>query len=467
MPDRDAYPVLPGALAGRPKLPLKDRLRGRRLGMPWSMPDEVFHQPLVHKRGLIGDLYFIGDPALARQVLVENAANYPKAALELRLFSALFGQGLLGIDGDLWRKHRRTMAPAFDPRAVATYGPAMAECSEAFVRRWDALPDGQVVDAAEEMTGLTLSIIARTMFHREGEGLEPLIMKTLEDTPQLSDFNVLDVLPLVWRLRMKARERRMAALFRPLDGAIADMIAAREASAAPPNDLLSRLIAARDETTGAGLTAQEIRDEVITIFMAGHETTATAMAWVWFLLAKHPAEQARLHAELDQVLAGRTPGQADIADLPFTRRLVDECLRLFPPAPGMSARVAAAPDVLGGRAVKAGAYMVLAPWVLQRHRRTWEDPERFDPNRFLPERSEGRARLATMPFGAGPRVCIGQLLAVNEIILILATMAQHYVLELASDAPVELHHNVTLRPKGGLPMRLRRRARATAAVAAE
>lgn len=464
-PASDPAPVLPGALADKPTLALKDRLRGRRLRMPWSVPDEMFHQPLVHRKSLIGEMYFIGDPTLAKQVLVDKAANYPKAALELRMFAALFGQGLLGIDGDLWRKHRRTMAPAFDPRAVASYAPAMAGCAERLVQRWDSLPDGQVVDAADEMTALTLSIIARTMFHEEGEGLEALITRTLEDTPDLTDFNILDVLPVIWKFRMAAREKRMAALFRPLDEAIAGMIAAREASQDAPNDLLSRLIAARDETTGSGLSAQEVRDEVITIFMAGHETTATAMAWVWYLLAKHPHEEARLHAELDQVLGARTPGQADIAELPFTRRLVDECLRLFPPAPGISARVAAGPDTLGGTPVKAGAYMVLAPWVLQRHRQVWDEPERFDPDRFLPERSEGRPRLATMPFGAGPRVCIGQLLAVNEIVLILATVAQHYALDLASDAPVKLHHNVTLRPRGGLPMRLRRRPRAAAAAA--
>lgn len=422
---------------------------------------------MLLRKGLVGTMLFIGDPVAAKHVLIDKAANYPKAPLELRMFAALFGQGLLGIDGDLWRTHRRTMAPAFDPRAVASYAPAMSACSEAFVARFDTRPDGEVIDISEEMTGLTLSIIARTMFHREGEGLERLIMETLRDAPQLSDFNILDIAPGIGGLRMKAREARMAALFRPLDDAIAGMIAARETSGDTTTDLLSRLIAARDETTGVGLSAREIRDEIITIFMAGHETTATAMTWIWYLLAMHPAEAARLHAELDQVLGGRTPGQDDLAALPFTRRFVDESLRLFPAAPGMSARMAVADDVVCGQPVKAGTYMVLAPWMQQRHRAVWEESERFDPDRFLPERSEGRPRLATMPFGAGPRVCIGQLMAVNEILLILATVAQHYAFEMASDVPVRLHHNVTLRPRGGLPMRIRRRHLAPAAVAAE
>lgn len=467
MPASDTAPVLPGALGTAPKLSLGDRLRGKRLGMPWSIPDPAFEAAVVHSKTLIGQIFWIGDPALAKQVLVDKVANYPKAAVELRLFSALFGQGLLGIDGELWRSHRRIMAPAFSPQSVASYAPAMAGCSEAFMARWRGLADGAVLDISEEMTALTLTIIAQTMFSGEGAELEAVIHEMLKGAPQFNDFNILDFIPGPRALRMRARETRMAALFRPLDDAIAGMIAHRAATADPPNDLLTRLIAARDSETGAGLSAREIRDEVITIFMAGHETTATAMTWIWYLLAMHPHEADRLHAELDAVLGGRTPGQDDLAALPFTRRLVDEALRLFPPAPGISARVAKAADELDGVPVPKGAYMVVAPWVLQRHRRTWQEPERFDPDRFLPENSQGRPRLATMPFGAGPRVCIGQMLAVNEIVLILATLAQHHAFDLASERPVELRHNVTLRPKDGLPMRLRRRARPAAAVAAE
>jgi cytochrome P450 len=465
MPD-ETYPVLPGALADKPKFTLWDALRGRRRGMPWSVPDAIYEQPVLVQKSLIGEIVYVGDPGLAKHVLVDAAANYPKAEVELRAFSALFGQGLLGLDGDVWRKHRRTMAPSFDPRSVAGYAPAMAASSEAFVARWNALPEGAVVDVSEAMTHLTLSIIARTMFSGEGEALEPLIMRTLAEAPQLTDFNLFDLLPLTRQIRMRRRERRMKNLFRPLDGEIAAMIARREVRADAPDDLLSRLIAARDSETGQAFTAREVRDELITIFMAGHETTATAMTWIWYLLARHPVERERLHDELDRVLGGRTPGQEDLASLPFTRRVVDESLRVLPPTPGISARVAREADELDGVKVPKGAYLVVLPWVLQRHRRTWGEPERFDPDRWLPERSAARPRLASMPFGAGPRVCIGQRLAETEIMLILATLAQHYQLDLASDAPVELRHNVTIRPKGGLPMTLTRRT-ARAAVAAE
>lgn len=462
-----AFPTLPGALADKPRFTFWDLVRGNRRGMPWSMPDEIYELPILTQKSLIGDIVYIGDAELAKRVLIDRAADYPKAAIELRMFSALFGQGLLGIDGELWKKHRRTMAPAFDPRSVAGYAAAMSQTSEEFLRRWGNLEDGAVVDVSEDMTDLTLGIIAKTMFSGEGEALEPVIKAILEGTPQFSDFNLFDMLPGTRTLRMRERERRMKALFRPLDEAIAAMIARREARPDAPNDLLSRLIAARDADTGRAFTAKEVRDELITIFIAGHETTATAMTWIWFLLAMHPQERARLHEELDRVLGGRAPSHDDLPKLPFTRRVLDEALRVLPPTPGISARVARVADEMGGTKVKAGAYIVVAPWVLQRHRKTWQDPERFDPDRWLPERSEGRPRLASMPFGAGPRVCIGQRLAETEIMLILATLAQHYELDLASAEPVRFKHNVTIRPIGGLPMTVRRRDRAPAAVAAE
>jgi len=467
MPDRDAYPVLPGALADKPTLSLRDRLRGKRLRMPWAVPDAAFHQPLLKQKSVVGDIFWIADPALAKHVLVDHAADYPKAALELKLFQALFGQGLVGIDGDLWRKHRRTMAPTFTPASVASYAADMAASSEAFAETWRGLPDGAVVDVSEAMNGLTLTIIARTMFSADGAAAEPAVATAMKSGNDFNDINLLDLVPGAAHLRMKARIKRFAAIFRPLDDEIARMIAAREASATPPDDLLSRLMAARDAETGAGLTAQEIRDEVVTIFLAGHETTATAMTWIWYLLARQPVEAARLRAELDSVLGGRTPTQADLPGLAYARRFVDEALRILPPTPGISSRVAAKDGELGGVPVRKGAFMLILPWLMHRNRLVWDEPERFDPDRFLPERSQGRHRLAALPFGAGPRVCIGQLMAVNEILLILSTLAQHFELELASDAPLELLHNITLRPKGGLPMRVRRRDRTLAAVAAE
>jgi cytochrome P450 len=437
-------------------------VRGKGLQMPWIAPDEAYDAPVAVRKAPFVEMVFVGDPEIARRILIEEPARFPKAEMELKFFAAIFGEGLLGIDGELWRTHRRIMAPAFAPASVASYAPAMTCCAEAFAEAKSGLPDGAVVDVSSEMTDLTLSIIAQTMFSGDGQAVEPLIRDALASAPLFDDVNLFDFAPVVRDLRMCARERRMAKVFGPLDRAIEAMIAAREAAARPPEDLLSRLIAARDDA-GGRLSAAEVRDEVITIFVAGHETTATALTWTWYMLARHPWARALLHEELAQVLGGRAPAQADIPSLVYARRVVDETLRLLPPAPTISARVAAEACELGGRKVRKGAYVLVAPWVIQRHTRTWEDPERFDPDRFAPERSEGRPRLAAMPFGAGPHVCIGQRLAVNEVVLVLATLAQRYAFDLASDTPVELVANVTIRPRGGLPMRLTRRSPAPAA----
>jgi cytochrome P450 len=432
-------------------------VRGKGLQMPWIAPDDAYESPVAVRKAPFVEMVFVGDPEIARHILIEQPARFPKAEMELKFFAAIFGEGLLGIDGELWRTHRRIMAPAFAPVSVASYAPAMTRCAEGFAEGKSGLADGAVVDVSSEMTDLTLSIIAQTMFSGDGEAVEPLIREALASAPLFDDVNLCDFAPVVRDLRMRARERRMAKVFGPLDQAIEAMIAARESGGRAAEDLLSRLIAARDGETRGRLSAAEVRDEVITIFVAGHETTATALTWTWYMLARHPWARERLHQELAEVLGGRTPTQADLQDLAYTRRIVDETLRLLPPAPTISARVAAEACELGGRKVRKGAYVLVAPWVIQRHTKTWEDPERFDPDRFTPERSERRPRLAAMPFGAGPHVCIGQRLAVNEVVLVLATLAQRYVFDLASDAPVELVANVTIRPQGGLPMRLTRR----------
>ncbi|HYD45824.1 MAG TPA: cytochrome P450, partial [Phenylobacterium sp.] len=401
----------------------------------------------------------VADPAGVKRVLVDNVANYPKTTLERRFFSVLFGDGLLSTDGEQWRGHRRIMAPAFDPRSVAGYGPAMAATADAFLARWDALPDGASLDISEEMTLLTLQIICRTMFFADGDDeLVALVARTMKDGVLEMRGGLLDLIPVLSDWRFARREREATAAFAPLDAAIARMIAEREADPkASPDDLLSRLIAARDAETGARMTAREVRDQLITIFIAGHETTASAMTWIWYVLSQHPAWDAALAADLDRVLGGRAPTQEDLPALGLARRIAEETMRLYPPAPGLSTRVALADDEICGVKVKKGTQIVVMPWVTQRHRAHWDHPERFDPDRFLPERSTGRPRLAYMPFGAGPRICIGMLMAVNEIVLILAALARRYRAELEPGHPVVLRQQVTLRPRHGMRMRLRRR----------
>jgi cytochrome P450 len=426
------------------------------------LPRAVFEEPMHRQRSIFGEMLIVSDPEGVRRVLVDNVANYPKGDFENRIFTAMFGEGLLSAAPAKWRVHRKVMAPAFDPRSVSSYAPAMAEAVQAFARHWDTLGSDAAVDMVEEMKALTLQIICRTMFSSDADELAGLAATALGLSSEALDFGLLDVLPVIGPARVRRKEAQIHADFAAMDGAIFRMIAEREknlagASANAPGDLLTRLIAAKDPENGAGLNAEEVRDEVITIFMAGHETTAVAMTWVWYVLSQRPAQAARLHAELDAVLAGRAQDAADLPNLPYTRMVLEEVMRLYPPAPGVSIRVAAKADEVCGMPVKAGAKIFIAPWILHRHRTLWDDPETFDPERFSHATSAGRARFAYMPFGGGPRVCIGAMLAMTEASLILATLAQRFQPRLPAGQDVKLRNRITLSPLGGLKMALGRR----------
>lgn len=422
-----------------------------------TIPLAAYEQGVWRQPSLFARAWLVNDPAAIRQVLIDKVANYPKLPMERRAFRALFGEGLLSSDGETWRRHRRVMAPSFDPRSVASYAEAMVEASTAFASEWGRLEDGARIDVSADMTRLTLEIISRTMFSADASEMTGVTGLALEHgLDQAFSFNLLDLLPVIAPMRMAARERTMQQLFAPMDQPLMRLIESRRAKRGK-HDLLGRLVAALDEETGVGLTAQEVRDEVLTIFVAGHETTASAMTFVWYALSQQPQWEAKLHAELDEVLGGRRPTDADLPNLKLTRRIVEETMRLYPPAPGLSARVALKADEIAGTRIPAGGMVLISSWVLHRHRSLWEDPNRFDPDRFLPARSIGRPRFAYLPFGGGPRVCIGQMLAMNEALLILATLAQRFRLRLPPGHDVAIQQRITIRPRGGLPMLISRR----------
>ena len=449
-------PVMVGTRPPPPRAPF--RLGRAANDNPFEfIPLAAYTQPVWVQISPFGRAFLINDPVGLKRVLLDNVANYPKSDMERRGFRALFGDGLLSSDGEKWRSHRRLMAPSFDPRSVASYAPAMVDCSVELADRWAQRPPGVEVDASSEMTNLTLQIICRAMFSADAGEMATMTGSALSrGAEEAFSFNLLDILPIIGPKRMAKKERQMGEIFAPMDGAIRRLIEVRRADPGK-TDLLGRLVAALDEETGAKLSPQEVRDEVLTIFVAGHETTASAMTFAWYVLSQRPDWERKLHAELAGVLGHRAPTEADLPKLSLTRRIIEETMRLYPPAPGLSARVAQAADEVAGVQIPKGGTVVVSSWVLHRHRALWDDPERFDPDRFLPERSVGRHRFAYLPFGGGPRVCIGQMLAMTEATLILATLAQRFRLRLRPGHQVEIQQRITIRPRDGLPMTLERR----------
>ncbi len=422
-----------------------------------ALPRVVYEQPIWEWKSVMGRAFVVSDPVGVKRVLLDNVANYPKTEMEQKMLGDILGQGLLVSQGDTWKAHRRLMAPSFDFKSLVSYAPMMVEQAQVMAEAW-AAKNTQDVDIAEEMTELTLKIISRTMFSADGDALGELVDHSLRSTTDNMDFGLLDVIPLIGPPRMKRKMDAIHADFAPMNATMAKLIQARGAEKREtPRDLLDRLVAARDSETGLGLTDEEVRDEVVIIFLAGHDTTALALTYTWYLLSQHPHVEAKLHEELARVLGGRAPVHDDLVNLPYTKMVLEESMRLYPPAPGISNRGALADDEVCGVKIPKGSQVAVMPWVLHRHKTLWESPERFDPERFSPERSQGRHRFAYLPFGGGPRVCIGMSLAMTEAQLVLATLAQKFTPRLVPGQNIVLQHRITMRPKDGIKMRLVRR----------
>ena len=452
----------PRELAG-PRAPAKPlsffaALRAMQDNPLATIPVAAYEQPVWEAKSMFGNQLLVSDPAGIKRVLLDNVANYAKAALDVRVLSTAFGDGLLTSDGDKWRAHRRVMSPSFDYRSIASYAPVITDAAEARLKAWDAQGGDAEIDIAREMVTLTLEVISRTMFSADSDALGSRVEETIRKSMSEISFGLQHVAPVIGPFLLNRKLARIRANFQALDALMQKLIRGREKRAsAAPKDLLDRLIAATDSETGFRMTDEEVRDEVIIIFLAGHETSSLAATYVWYLLSLHPEEEAKLHAELDAVLGGRVPTYDDLATLPYTRMVIDEAMRLYPPAPMLTGRVAHEPDEICGHPVAKGTEIAILPWVLHRHRTLWDDPDRFDPERFSGQDSATRPRFAYLPFGGGPRICIGAQLALTEVSLLVATLAQRYRLKLVPRQDIVLLHRVTLRPRDGIRMRLERR----------
>jgi len=447
------------AMPSRPegRLTLRQFLRVVRDNTLATYPPEAFDEDIIARRLLWRRRFIINEPNAIRYVLLDNAANYTKSELSRRLLEPALGRGLLTSEGETWRRHRRIMAPAFDHRSIIGYAPIVTEVTAGLLERWDALPDLGEIDVAAAMMHTTLHIISRAMFSSDSDDIVDVVERGVGQYQATMRPSLLDLLRFpVWLAQLLSFQQPIGA-FDEFDKSVDHLLSTRGCE---PNtereDLLARLIAARDSETGGSMTAQEVRDQVVTIFMAGHETTAQALAWTWYLLSLHPEAEAKLHAELSTALAGRTPRYDDLASLRYTRMVIEESMRLYPPAHTMAREPIATDHILGHR-IPAGALVLIVPWLLHRKPSLWEHPDRFDPERFSPERVLGRPRYAYIPFGAGQRICIGAAFAMTEAMLILAMIAQRYRLHLKLDHPIEPQGLITLRPRYGLRMTLERR----------
>ncbi|MGO4572428.1 cytochrome P450 [Microvirga sp. 2TAF3] len=421
-----------------------------------------FEEAVISGEGVLGRVTVVNDPTVIRHVLLDNAANYRKDDLQLRILAPGLGRGLLTAEGDEWKLQRRTIAPLFTPRHVAGFFPAMVEAAERLVRRWRRRPDGRIVDASLEMTRVTLDVLERTIFthgvSRDPDALARAITRYFEGIGRVDPVDIFGMpgwVPRIGRLRARPAIRFFEEM-------VAELIEGRKALIArgepAPRDLLSLLLEAADPETGKGLSDRDVRANIVTFIGAGHETTANALSWSIYLLSQDPRSRARIEEEVERVLGGEPFKPHHLEKLVFTRAVIDEALRLYPPVPFMS-RSAIKDDEIGPVYIPAGSIVTVAPYVLHRHRRLWEHPDSFDPERFLPEKRDRIDRFAYLPFGAGPRVCIGASFALQEAVIVLASVVRAVRLDLQEGYEVNPLHRITLRPHGGLPMRLTHRAK--------
>jgi len=385
--------------------------------------------------------YVIHHPDDVKRVLVSNYRNYTKGPGIDRI-KLLLGKGIMTSEGEMWKRQRAMMQPCFHRRVLTQFASLIAQANDRFIARWEALAArGELVNITEEMSDLTLEIVMRSIIGRD-----------LERVTQQLGANPFEVVA-----KDSARNLQFVYKFRSLAGLVREMIARRRARPEEEHfDYLAMLMSARDKESGRGMGEGELIDEILTLIVAGHETTASGLNWTWYLLSQHPEVEARLHAELDAAQELAAPSLVQVEALTYTQQIVNEALRLYPPGWVLSRRTIE-PDVLGGYALPARTNVLLPLYLIHRHPRFWSNPETFDPDRFAPEHEAERPRFAYMPFAAGPRHCIGETFALYEMLVHLYKVARRYRLRYVPDKPLELEAQINLRTRHPLHMRLEAR----------
>ena len=469
-------PHVPPAQGEHPPGPPKHWLWGNlrdfdrdRLGMLLGVGRQ--YGPVVGLRFLTTRAFLLTDPEDIKHLLVDNHRNYLKG-YGVQALKPTLGEGLLTSEDEFHKRQRRLVQPAFHRRRIEAYAEIMARYADEHMQGWR---DGHEIDLHEEMMRLTMVIVARCLFDADVSRDAAHLGKAISDLIEQFDFNRIgpigQFINRFDRKLIREREQRL----RVLDELLYDLIRTRRAEDTDHGDLLSMIVNAQDGEAAAGeakgMTDKQVRDELITLFIAGHETTAIALTFTFYLLAQHPEVEAKLLAELDSVLGApaegaelgapgtetaRLPTEEDLARLPYTRQVFAEAMRLYPPAFAV-ARTARGDDLIRGYRIRKGDSILASQWVTHRDPQLWTDPERFDPERFAPAAEAGRPKFAYFPFGGGPRRCVGEPFAWMEGHLLLATIAHRYRMRVQPGYALELEPRVTLRPRQGMPMRLERR----------
>lgn len=435
--------------------------------MPWRIPQALSRDPitfLTNASRNYGDfvrfrlrrdfVYLLSHPDYARDILVTHAAKFTKG-VALQRAKSLLGEGLLTSEGELHRRQRRLMQPAFHHQTIVTqYAEAMVGCGVAHSRAWT---DGLHVDMFEEMRQLALEVVAKAMFGADIEADAAELSRAFTRAViTLRPFDSVGQSPKLVR-RTGRRKQPLATTGIKPDTIIHRIIEQRRRDSGDRHDVISMLMSAVDEEAGdEGMTDKQVRDEVMTLIQAGHETTANALTWTWYLLARNPEAELRFHRELDDVLNGRVPTAEDIQNLPYTGYVFSESLRLFPPA-WILARRPVGDYEMQGHIIRDGSLMLISPYVLHHDERFFPDPDRFIPERWEPESRRGVVPLSYLPFGHGPRRCIGDGFAMTEGVLLLASLGSQWRVEQDPPQDIEMLPQITLRPKS-MPMVLRRRS---------
>ena len=430
------------------------RMAAMRESVIGTWGQRAYEEDVIQGRFFGRSSFILNTPDAIRHVLVDNYENYTRTPAGIRVLRPVLGEGLLIAEGRAWKHQRRTLAPAFTPRAVTTLVPHMIAVTDETIAKLQE-KSGEPVDLRETMQRMTLEIAGRTMFSfgmdRHGPALRDFVMEYGE---KLARPHFLDLLlPLSWPSPQDFSRARFRKRWTHFVGTLmAERRAAGKNEGAPPRDLFDLMVAARDPESGEAFTDAQLGDQVATMVLAGHETTATALFWSLYLLALDPATQDELAAEVEGANAN---GALDIDRLKFTRAVVDETMRLYPPV-FLIARAAAAPDTIAGLPVRKNDVILIAPWLLHRHEKLWRDPNAFIPSRFMPP-SPPPDRFAYLPFGVGARICIGSHFALVEATLALAKIIAAFRVELLDQAPVIPIGVVTTQPDRSPMFRITRR----------